>query len=170
MGRGERRQHLCIAISGSIDSGHVMLAPAVVIMLQTAARRHVRVQAAHANSRPLPRLILLLPLVYQQDSSSKAQQGFSSDISSPGNSDNGLIKTAAALASSPHHATAHTASALQQHHGTIGSSWLKSLTQPQVTQLLAAWLAAQARAAGSAEHSPVLVQVCHLVRQLCDNL
>jgi hypothetical protein len=158
MDRGERRQHLSIIVSGSVDPGHVMLAPAVVAMLQTAKRRHVRVQAAHAASRPVPRTITLLPLVLQNDSSGNAQPRSGMDTRSSGHGDNGFATTAAAVAGKPRHATARRAAA-QKQHGPLDPLWLRSLPEAQMAQLLAAWLGAQARAAGSTQGSPVLVQV-----------
>ena len=158
MHRGERRQHLCIAVSGGVDPGHVMLAPAVVAMLQTAKRRHVRVQAAHATSRPVPRTIALLPLVLQHDSSSSAQPGVGMDTRSSGREEIGPLTTAAAMTGSLQRATARRTAAQKQHE-PLGPSWLRSLTEAQMAQLLAAWLGAQARAAGRTEGSPVLVQV-----------
>ena len=141
-----------------------MLAPAVVAMLQTAKRRHVRVQAADATSRPVPRTITLLPLVLQHDSSSgNAQRGVGMDARSSGNGDHGSFPTAAALAGKPRHAIARRAAA-QRQNGPPDPLWLRSLTEAQMAQLLTAWLGAQARAAGSTEDSPVLVQVRHMYK------
>lgn len=166
MHRGERPQHLCVAVSGSVDPGHVMLAPAVVAMLQTAKRRHVRVQAAHATSRPVPRTITLLPLVLQHDSSGSAQPGVGMDARSSGREETGPLTTAAAMTGNPQRASARRAAAQKQHE-PLDPSWLRSLTEAQMAQLLAAWLGAQARAAGSTAGSPVLVQVRCRMGILC---
>jgi hypothetical protein len=166
MHRGERRQHLCIAVSGGVDPGHVMLAPAVVAMLQTAKRRHVRVQAAHVTSRAVPRTITLLPLVLQHNSSGSAQPGVGMDARSSGHEETAPLTTAAAMTGSLQRATARRTAAQKQHE-PLGPSWLRSLTEAQMAQLLAAWLGAQARAAGRTEGSPVLVQVRCKYKAIC---
>lgn len=137
-----------------------MLAPATGAMLQTAARRHVRLQAAQPASRPVPRLISLLPLVVRQDGG----DGHSADMSiaAPGWEDGGALTIAAALTGKQRPANASTLAMRHQQHGGPsgkGAAWLRSLASAPLAQLFSAWLAAQAAAVGSDQGSPTLLQV-----------
>ncbi len=165
--RRRRTQRLRLAISDAAAPGHVVLAPATIVVLQTAPRRHLRLQALETASRPLPRLVSLLPLVLRQpDSHPEAAapataNGAQASLRSAGTAEQ-LVSSA--MGSAPGAATVVVgADGLLRLPGFDGGGsagrWLGAPGTAQLLQLFPAWLAAQAEAAGGALDDAVLLQV-----------
>lgn len=160
--RGQRVQHLHVAISNSAAPGHVMLSPATVAMLQTAAHRHARLQAAQPATRPVPRLMSLLPLVLQHPGGSGGRAAAHRAPASSVWGDEGPISIASALAGSQGQPLSNgsTAGSSWQPGGSGSRQrpWLRFLTSTQLSRMFASWLAAQANAAGGGTDGPTLLQ------------
>lgn len=161
-----------MAISDSAAPGHVMLSPATVAMLQTAAHRHARLQAAQPATRPVPRVISLLPLVLQHPGGSGGGAAAHRAPSSSVWGEEGPISIAAALAGSQGQPMANgsTAGGTRQPRGADSRQrpWLRFLTSTQLSQMFASWLAAQADAAAGGKDGPTLLQVA--TASFCDSL
>lgn len=165
--RRRKTQRLRLAISDAAAPGHVVLAPATIVVLQTAPRRHLRLQALETASRPLPRLVSLLPLFLRQpDSHSEAAAPATADGA---RASQHSVGTAEQLVSSAMGSAPGAAAVVVGADGVLrlpgfdggGSAgrWLGAPGTAQLLQLFPAWLAAQAGALGGALDDAVLLQV-----------